>query len=113
MKYAVLVIAALLAACTEQDAENSAATRLSTQMPPDVEYVKVLGRTWTVYPVKDQPSVYAAKRDNLDLNPFGAPPARRTPQALRAIETATGCRVVRSTMVQDTTARFFASVVCK
>ena len=113
MKYAILAVAALLVACTEQEAQDFWPTQLATQVPPGTEYVKVLGRTWTVYPLKDQPSVYAAKRDNLDLNPYGAPTVRRTPQAVRAIEQATGCRVVRSTMTQDTTARFFASVVCK
>jgi len=113
MKYLVLAIAALLAACTEQEAQNFWSTQLANQVPPETEYVKVLGRTWTVYPVKDQPSVYAAQRDNLDLNPYGAPAVRRTPQAVRAIESATGCRVVRSTIIQDTTARFLASVACK
>jgi hypothetical protein len=75
--------------------------------------VQVLGRTWTVSPLKDKQAGYSAVRDNNDNKRFGRPVARRTPQALRAIELATGCRVVRSSMVQDTSARFFATVQCK
>jgi hypothetical protein len=115
MKYVILTVAALLSACTypELPNENVWSSRLDTALPPETEYVKVLGRTWTVYPVEDHAGVFAAQRDNLDLNPYGAPVARRTPQAVRAIELATGCRVVRSSLVQDTSARFFASVICK
>ncbi len=112
MKYLVLAIAALLAACSEQEAQNMWPSQLATQTQPDIKYVKVLGRTWGVYPSKDQQAVYIAQRDNLDLNPYGAPVARRTPQAVRAIELATGCKVVHPTMIQDTSARFFASVTC-
>jgi len=32
---------------------------------------------------------------------------------VRAIQLATGCRVVQPSMIQDTSARFFASVACK
>ena len=112
MRFGFLAIFALLASCTEQQAQDFWSTQLYTTEAPDIKYVKVLGRTWGVYPSPDQPSVYVAQRDNLDLNPYGAPSARRSPQAVRAIELATGCRVAHSTMVQDTSARFFASVAC-
>jgi len=112
MRYLVLAIAALLSACSEQEAQNLWSSQLATHTPPEIKYVQVLGRTWSVYPAKDQKAVYVAQRDNLDLNPYGAPVARRSPQAVRAIELATGCRAVRSTMIQDTSARFFASVNC-
>ena len=113
MKFGLLAVVALLAACTQQQTDAFWSTQLATAEQPGTEYVTVLGRTWTVYPSPDQPGVYVAQRDNLDLNPYGAPSARRSPQAVRAIQLATGCRVVSSTMIQDTSARFFASVVCK
>lgn len=113
MKYVVLAVAFLLSACSYQEAEQYWAGQLATPVPPGTEYVKVLGRTWTVSPVADQNSVYVAQRDNLDLNPYGAPAVRRSPQAVRAIELATGCRVAKSSMIQDISARFFASVACK
>jgi hypothetical protein len=113
MKFGLLAVVALLSACTQQQADGLWSTQLATAEQPGTEYVKVLGRTWTVYPSPEQTAVYVAQRDNLDLNPYGAPSARRSPQAVRAIQQATGCRVVHSTMIQDTSARFFASVVCK
>lgn len=112
MRFLVLAIAVLLSACTEQEAQSMWPTQMATQAPDDITYVKVLGRTWGVYPANEAKTVYGAKRDNLDLNPFGAPSARRSPQAARAIELATGCGVERSKMVQDTTARFFGTVHC-
>lgn len=113
MKYLALAIASLLSACSYQEAQQFWTEQVVATVPPGTKYVKVLGRTWTVSPLKDQPSAYVAQRDNLDLNPYGAPAVRRTPQAVRAIQLATGCRVVRSTVTQDTSARFFASVACR
>ena len=112
MKFGVLAIVALVSACTEQQTQDFWPTKLAIADQSEAKLVTVLGRTWTVYPSSEQESVYVAQRDNLDLNPYGAPSARRSPQAVRAIQQATGCKVVPSTMVQDTSARFFASVVC-
>lgn len=114
MKYVFLALAAMLSACTypEIPTGNVWSSKLDTALPATTRHVQVLGRTWTVYPVEDQTAVYVAQRDNLDLNPFGAPSARRTPQAVRAIELATGCKVVRPSLQQDSSARFFARVNC-
>lgn len=112
MKYLILTISVLLAGCSQQVAQHPWAAFLPGKEVADTKYVKVLGRTWTVYPAVDQTGVYVAQRDNLDLDPYGAPAVRRSPQALRAIQLATGCRVHPSTMIQDTSARFFASVTC-
>ncbi len=115
MKYVVLAIAALLSACSYQEIQQSQniwAAPSPWSPSPDAKTVRVLGRTWTVEPVADQTLVYVAQRDNLDLNPYGAPAVRRSPQAVRAIEQTTGCRVVRSSLVQDSSARFFAAVTC-
>jgi len=113
MKYPVLALTVLLAACSADTATLNWGNPLSPTVLPDTKNVQVLGRTWAVAPMPDQPAVYTAVRDNNNNNPFGKPVARRTPQALRAIELATGCQVVRSSMKQDITARFYASVVCK
>lgn len=94
---------------------NTLASNLSTnfvQEPKGVKYVQVLGRSWAVFPMPEFPGVFVAQRDNLDLNPYSAPPYRRTPQAIRAIEIATGCSVVKSSITQHVTARYFASVTC-
>ena len=75
--------------------------------------VEVRGRTWTVSQVGENPDSFTASRDNNNLNPFGRPAARRSPQAAKAIELATGCQVLHATLWQDTTARFYADVACK
>lgn len=113
MKYPVLALTMLLSACSYADTNKYWATQLAPPVVPGTKYVQVLGRTWTVSPVADQAAVFMAVRDNNNNEMFGKPVARRTLQAIRAIETATGCRVVQSTVAQDTSARFFASVVCK
>ncbi len=112
MRFLILAIVTLLSACTEQEAQSWWPSQLATEDQLEITHVKVLGRTWSVYPANEAKTVYGAYRDNLDLNPFGAPVARRSPQAAQAIELATGCKVARSKMVQDTTARFFATVSC-
>ncbi|MFD3189795.1 hypothetical protein ACFMPD_05905 [Sedimentitalea sp. HM32M-2] len=74
--------------------------------------VQVLGRTWTVTPDAKKPDAYIASRDNNNLNPFGKPVARRTPQAVRALELATGCKVVPGTLSQNVSAEFRADMAC-
>jgi len=101
MKFGVLAIIVLLSACTDQQVQQFWSIELYETEKPGTKYVKVLGRTWTVYPDQNQPGVYVAQRDNLDLDPYGAPAVRLTPQAVRAIEQASQCRVVRSSLVQD------------
>ena len=113
MKFGLFAVVALLSACTQQQTQELQNLSFSAGQTPDPEYVTVLGRTWGVYPAPDQTAVYVAQRDNLDLNPYGAPSARRSPQAAQAIQMATGCPVIYSTMIQDTSARFFASIDCK
>ncbi|MDU9005067.1 hypothetical protein [Sedimentitalea todarodis] len=79
---------------------------------PDGKQVEVLGRTWTVSSVADRPNAFVAWRDNNNLNPFGRPVALRTPQAVRALELATGCKVVPGRLWQDTTAEYHADMAC-
>lgn len=69
-------------------------------------------RYWSVIKVSDSPEIWKAVRDNNNLNPFGPPAALRTVQATRAIELATSCRVVRSTMYQNMSAEFYSQVDC-
>ena len=78
----------------------------------EVAQVQVLGRTWTVSQNRKKPNAYVASRDNTNLNPFGKPVARRTPQAVRALELATGCKVVPGTLWQTVGAEFHADMAC-
>lgn len=79
---------------------------------PDVKQVQVLGRTWTVSTVPQRPNAFVAWRDNNNLNPFGRPVALRTPQAVKALELATGCKVVPGKLWQDTSAEYHADMAC-
>ncbi len=78
----------------------------------EVRQVQVLGRTWTVTADPKQPGSYVAWRDNNNLNPYGKPVARRTPQAVRALELATGCRVVPGSLRQNVAAEYRAVMAC-
>ena len=127
MKFLGIISACLMSACSQYDIPSDwsgtvtaseqgvAYGKLFTNFVPEpkgIKYVQVLGRSWAVFPAPWLTDVYVAQRDNLDLNPYGAPPYRRTPQAIRAIELATGCKVVKSDVVRHVTARYFASVDC-
>ncbi|MCF6234311.1 MAG: hypothetical protein L3J36_14600 [Rhodobacteraceae bacterium] len=127
MKFLGLVAASLVSACSQYDIPNDWSGtvtapeqgvewgKLFTNFVPEpkgIKYVEVLGRSWAVFPLPQHPGVYVTQRDNLDLNPYGAPPYRRTPQAIRAVELATGCKVVKSDVVVHVTARYFTSVNC-
>lgn len=129
MKFLGLVAASLMSACSQYDIPNDWSgtvtapeqgvefSQLFTNFvrePKGIKYVQVLGHSWAVFPFpgSDYPNVYVTQRDNLDLNPYGAPPYRRAPQAIQAIELATGCKVVKSQVVRHVTARYFAPVVC-
>ncbi len=78
----------------------------------DIKQVNVLGRTWTVSSVPHRPNAFVASRDNNNLDPFGRPVALRTPQAVSALELATGCKVVPGRIWQDTTAAYHADMAC-
>ncbi|KUJ80398.1 hypothetical protein AVO45_04930 [Ruegeria marisrubri] len=78
----------------------------------ETKTVNVMSRTWAVTQVSDEPVVYRATRDNNNLNPFGPPPRLRTTQAIAAIQQATGCTVIRSSMYQNISGQFFSQVVC-
>lgn len=102
MKRLILVAALALSACEDMPVTAGHPTR----------GVQVMSRTWAVTQVGDAPAIYRAVRDTNDFNPYGPPAALRTIQAIRAIEAATGCRVDRSTLVQNISGHFFSQVVC-
>jgi hypothetical protein len=129
MKLFALGAACLVSACSQYDIPNDWSgtvtaseqgieySKLFTNFvrePKGIKYVQVLGRSWAVFPFpgSEFPDVYVTQRDNLDLNPYGAPPYRRTPQAIRAVELATGCKVDKANVVRHVTARYFTSVDC-
>ncbi len=78
----------------------------------ETKSVFVMSRTWAVTQVSDAPVIYRATRDNNNLNPFGPPPRLRTIQAIAAIQQATGCKVIRSSMYQNISGQFFSQVSC-
>lgn len=92
----------------------SACTDLQMQMTgtAPAKQVTVLGRVWTVSQVADKPGFYKAVRDNNNLNPYGPPAMLRSLQAIRALQAATGCTVVRSTLYQNMSGEFFSQVSC-
>lgn len=102
MNRIVLLSVLTLAACDTAPVVNEQPTRS----------VHVMSRTWAVSQVSDQPVIWKAMRDFNDLDPYGPPAALRTIQAIRAIESATGCRVIRSSMYQNISGQFFSQVTC-
>jgi hypothetical protein len=109
-KLGILALIALTGCATEDQWPTMDALVLEPKTT--LTEVVVLGRTWRVWQDRETPGRYNAIRDNNNLNPFGPPAALRTPQAVRAIELATGCKVNRPGMVQDITGRFYANVIC-
>lgn len=100
---AIYLIAALgVAGCTSTGFNNE----------PISKNVQVMGRTWTVTENPKVPDAYEAQRDNNNLQPFGRPAALRTPQAVRALQLATGCKVVPGQITQDVSARYYADMAC-
>ena len=78
----------------------------------ETKSVFVMSRTWAVTQVSEEPVIYRATRDNNNLNPFGPPPRLRTIQAMAAIQQATGCKVIYSSMYQNMSGQFFSQVSC-
>lgn len=78
----------------------------------EARQVQVMGRTWTVVPDGDRTNAFVAWRDNNNLNPFGRPAALRTPQAVRALQAATGCTVVPGRIYQTDSAEYHAEMAC-
>ena len=97
-----LALAVILSGCDELPAINEQPSKS----------VNVLGRTWAVTQIVDQPPTFKAVRDNNNLNPYGPPAALRTTQAIRAMESATGCKVILSTMYQNMSGNFFSEMSC-
>lgn len=88
--------------------------RLSLTGAPDTptRNVTVYSRTWAVEQVSDDPVIWRATRDWNNLNPFGPPARLRTTQAIAALQKATECRVIRSSMYQNVSGQFFSQVSC-
>ena len=102
MKPLSLTVALVLAGCAAPGPFSQTETK----------EVQVMGRNWTVTTVPQRPNAFVAQRDNNNLQPFGKPVALLTPQAVRALETATGCKVVQGRLWQDVSARYHADMAC-
>ena len=102
MKTLTLITVLVLAGCSD----------VALFEQPETKQVQVLGRTWTVTETTEKPGSYVARRDNNNLQIFGKPVALRTPQAVKALELATGCKVVPGTLWQDVSAEYYADMAC-
>jgi ABC-type Fe3+-hydroxamate transport system substrate-binding protein len=100
--FLLLGMTVFLTGCAENPFDTGTEPRL----------VEVMGRTWTVEPNPHRTNAFVAWRDNNNLNPFGRPVALRTPQAVTALELATGCKVVPGRIYQNTSAEYFADMAC-
>lgn len=112
MKSLILVSALALAACNPTTYNVSGVFRDGAKYGKPVKTVVVRGRTWTIEQGKKRPNSFRASRDNNNLNPFVSPAAPLPPQAVSAIQQATGCKVIPSSMWENPSAVFFADVTC-
>lgn len=110
-KIVLMALVLGLAGCAEF--EQTIIAPFSGKQWGDTTQVSIWGRTWAVSHSTDNPLAIKAVRDNNNQNPFGKPAKRRTIQAIRAIEQGTGCKVVQSSVYQNISAEFFATVSCK
>ena len=80
----------------------------------EVRQITVLQRVWDITQVSSAPLTYKDVRQPMpnEFFFFGPPAELKTVQAIRAVEGATGCQVVRSSMYQNISAEFFTQVVC-
>lgn len=74
--------------------------------------VQVLGRTWSVTQIAEQPPTYRAFRNATTQDPFGPPGSLKETQAVKAIEASTACRIVPSSFYRDVADYFYAQVTC-
>ncbi|MBL4769246.1 MAG: hypothetical protein JKY94_16330 [Rhodobacteraceae bacterium] len=72
-----------------------------------------MGRTWQVSRNAENLNSIRAVQDNNNLNPFGRPALRKSIQATRAIEQATGCKIIRKTLYKNVSDVFYAVVLCQ
>lgn len=112
MRTLILVSALALAACSPTTYNVNGVMRDGAKYGDPVKTIVVRGRTWTVAQGKQQANSFRATRDNNNLNPFVLPAAPLPPQAVTAIEQATGCKVILSSMWENPSAQFFADTIC-
>lgn len=98
-----LLLVSLLAAC-----ESAPRYRVAG---PD-QSIEVLGRSWTVTQISSQPLYFRAVREQGDYFLFGPPSRTKSAQALAALEGATGCKVLRSTMYRNVSDHFYSQMDC-
>jgi hypothetical protein len=112
-KFAILAIALGLAGCTEMDTYfDQTFGTMGHKWGNDVQ-TTYMGRTWQISRSSENLNSIRAIQDNNNLNPYGRPAMRKSIQAKRAIEQATGCRVVRDTLYKNVSDVFYSDVACK
>ena len=74
--------------------------------------VTISGREWTVNQISTEPLYYRAVRETGDYFFFGPPARTKTSQAISALQTATGCRVIGSTLYKNVSDHFIAQMDC-
>lgn len=102
MKRLALLSVLALAACEE--------TGFKVEQPAQLVHGGV--RYWEVIQTGDAPVVYRATRGYTGTTPYQKRAQLLTADAIRAIEKATGCKAIRSTVVQDISGYFYSQVAC-
>ncbi len=103
MRYLLLALPVLLAACESHPRYLVAG--------PD-QTVEVLDRQWTVHQIASDPAYFRAVRDQTQFFLFGPPARTKTSQAIAALESATGCKTIRSTLYRNVSDHFIAQMDC-
>ena len=107
MKKLLLTLPFLLAACADGFPQV-----MQDAVSRNAREVNVSGRTWTVRQDRRDPATWSAIRDLNNYQLFGKPVALLAPQAVKAIELGSNCKVQQPTLRQDVNARFYAKVTC-
>lgn len=112
-KLAIVAVVLGLAGCSDMETyfDQNIMTMKNT-WGNDVQ-TTFMGRTWQVSRDSDNLNSIRAIQDNNNLNPFGRPAMRKSVQATRAIEQATGCKVVRNSLYRNVSDVFYSDVACK
>jgi hypothetical protein len=108
-KIAILAVVSGLAGCADFDSNML----LNGKTWGNDVQTTYMSRTWQISRSSENVNSIRAIQDNNNLNPFGRPAMRKSIQATRAIEQATGCKVERNTLYKNVSDVFYADVACK
>ncbi|MEX0287133.1 MAG: hypothetical protein AB3N23_21215 [Paracoccaceae bacterium] len=103
MRYLLLALPILLTACESLP---------RYPVNGEVKTVEVYGRKWNVDQITVEPVYYRATRDQTEYFLFGPPARTKTSQAVAALQKATGCKVIQSTLYRNPSDQFITQMSC-